>query len=132
VFDFVVSEWQDKMSFFEGIYDWRRLTEQRMSDGFQIAYKAKILGVESEIEMKVSNFVENEGWIATSTKGPQCKGKWSFARVNGNTRFTYTLEYKLPIPIVGGIMDALLVKRSWEKIIDKSLRNLKEHLETQG
>ena len=129
VFDFVVSEWEKEMSFFEGIHDWQPGSEGRMGDGFQISYKAKILGVETKIEMEVKDYVENKGWVATSTTGPRTIGEWRFAPMNGGTRFTYVLDYQMPMPIVGGIVDTLLVKGTWVRLIDKSLQNLKRALE---
>jgi len=86
--------------------------------------------VESVLEMEVSDFVENEGWIATSTKGPKTRGEWRFAAVNGGTRFTYVLDYQMPMPIVGGILDTLLIKGNWVRFINKSVQNLKRALET--
>jgi hypothetical protein len=35
----------------------------------------------------------------------------------------------MPVPILGGILDALFMKPAWEKIIESSLQNLKELLE---
>jgi hypothetical protein len=130
VFAFVVSEWEKEMSFFEGIYDWQPGSEKPMGDGFQISYKAKILGVETEIEMEVRDFEENKGWVATSTGGPRTVGEWRFAPKRDGAQFTYILDYQMPMPIVGGILDALLVKRTWVRLIDKSLQNLKAALET--
>ena len=129
VFDFVVSEWEKEMNFFEGIYDWQSGSEGRMGNGFQISYKAKILGVETKIEMEVNDYVKNKGWVATSTTGPKTIGEWRFAPVNEGTRFTYVLDYQMPMPIIGGIIDTLLVKGTWVRFIDRSLQNLKNALE---
>lgn len=52
VFDFVAAEWEKKMSFFEGVYDWRLTSGKTMGDGARCAYKVKILGTETEIEKR--------------------------------------------------------------------------------
>jgi len=117
------------MSFFEGLYDWHVKSGARMGDGFRISYNVKILGVETKIEMKVDEFIENKGWISNSTDGPKTRGEWRFAPNNGGTRFTYVLDYKMPMPGIGGILDKLLVRKTWVRLIDKSLENLKGALE---
>jgi len=131
VFDYVVSEWEADMSFFEGIYDWKPESDGTMGNGFQIAYMAKILGVETKIEMEVKDFEKNKGWMATSTSGPKTVGEWRFAPENGGTAFTYILDYQMPMPVIGAILDALVVKNTWVELIKKSLQNLKTVLETQ-
>jgi len=130
VFKFVVSEWEKEMSFFEGIYDWKPENDGRMGNGFHITYKAKILGVETEIEMEVKDFEENKGWVANSTAGPRTVGEWHFAPMKSGTEFTYILDYQMPMSIVGMILDALTVKKTWMGFIDKSLQNLKTTLES--
>ncbi|MEA3377309.1 MAG: hypothetical protein U9R72_14050 [Chloroflexota bacterium] len=55
--------------------------------------------------------------------------RWIFGEANGKTRFTYGLTYDLPVPIIGGILDALFMKPAWEKIIENSLQNLKQLVE---
>lgn len=129
VFDFVAAEWEKKMSFFEGIYDWRLTSGKTMGDGAKCAYKVKILGTETEIEKEVSGFVKNKEWTATSFKGPESRAQLIFAPIDSKTRFTYILEYKVPIRIIGGLLDALVIKKQWETSIDKSLQNLKRLME---
>ena len=39
------------------------------------------------------------------------------------------MTYKMPIPILGNILDKLFMIPAWEKIIEKPLQNLKEQTE---
>lgn len=128
VFEFA-ADWQNWLKFFEGVSDLKPTTEKTRGVGSRFAYKIKTLGVEDETEREVTGFVENEGWTATSIKGPQSNVQWVFARVSEKTRVTLIEEYKVPIPLVGGILDALLIKRYWETNIEKVLHNLKRLLE---
>ena len=127
VFEFV-ADWHNTAKFYEGIYDLKPTTEAR-GEGARFIHKAKVLGIESETEYEVSDFVENEGWTSTSVRGIETKVQWIFASLDDGTKVTHIVEYKPPIPIVGVVVDALLVKRQWETNIQRSLQNLKRLLE---
>jgi hypothetical protein len=79
--------------------------------------------------MVVRDFVKHQGWIAVSTRGPKTKGEWIFTPADNGTNFTYILNYKMPIPLLGGLLDSLIAKKQWEALIEKSLRNLTERIE---
>ena len=128
VFDFV-TDWQNMSRFMERTYDWKPTTEKTRGDGVRVAHRQKGLGREFGYECEISGFVENEGFTLTSFRGPEAKSQWIFERLGDRTKVTLIAEYKVPVPIVGGILDALLVKRMAETMFDKSLQNLKRLLE---
>ena len=128
VFDFV-TDWQNMSSFMEGTYDWKPTTDKTRGDGTRVAHKQKGLFREIGYECEVSGFVENEGFTITSFKGPEARSQWVFERLDDKAKVTLIVGYKVPVPIVGGILDALLVKRMSETMFDKSLQNLKRLLE---
>jgi ligand-binding SRPBCC domain-containing protein len=131
VFDFVVAQWEANMSFWQGgVYKWTPLTRGAMGDGFRVRYVARMLGVGFQIEMEVEDFLRYEGWVAVSRKGPSAEGRWRFVSDDGKTRFTYGLSYDLPPPVIGPLMDRLLMKRLWSNAIDRSLANLKRLIES--
>jgi len=124
-FALVVAEWEGDLSFWQGgVYDWEP-SERPMGDGFVVSYLAKILGLGYRIEMSVQDFQANRGWTAVSRKGPETTGTWRFEALDGSTRFTYRLEYSMPLPLVGGLLDKLLLAPRWARIIDRSLEHLK-------
>jgi ligand-binding SRPBCC domain-containing protein len=129
VFDYIVAEWEGTMSFFAGVFAWTPDPAKPMGDGFQFSYKVKLLGLPTKIEMVVRDFVKHQGWIAVSTRGPKTKGEWIFTPADNGTNFTYILNYKMPIPLLGGLLDSLIAKKQWEALIEKSLRNLTERIE---
>ena len=133
VFDFVVAEWESSMSFWQGgVYKWTPLSEGPMGDGFRVSYVARMLGVGFHVEMEVENFVAYEGWIAVSRTGPSAEGRWLFVSENGSTRFTNGLTYSLPPPVLGPLLDKLVMRRLWSRAIDRSLLNLKRSIEGGG
>jgi len=104
-------------------------TEITRGTGARYAYKAKMLGMKTPVESEIQDFLENEGWTGVSVKGVEAETRWLVEQVNGKTKFTYGLPYKMPIPIRGSIRDKLFMIPAWEKIVENSLQNLKELLE---
>jgi hypothetical protein len=52
-----------------------------------------------------------------------------FEKLNGGTRLSYILEYSLPIPVVGALLDRMLMRPGWQRRLEASLGNLKRHFE---
>ena len=69
------------------------------------------------------------GWTGVATKGLPHKTQWVFEAIRDRTRFTYIVEYDLPWPILGPILDSLLMRPGWQRILEHSLRNLRLHFE---
>ena len=128
VFNFT-RNWKNYASFYEGIYDWRPTTEITSGKGARFAYRAKALGREYEIETEVMEEVENRKRSFASVHGAETKGEWLFEPLKDGTRITYIVEYKLPIPIIGGILDVLFFKPKRRAHIEKLLQNLKGLME---
>jgi len=121
------------MSFWQGgVHKWTPLSEGPLGDGFRVSYIARMLGVGFHIEMEVQNFVRHEGWVAVSRKGPSAEGRWRSVSDDGTTSFTYGLSYDLPPPVLGPLMDKLLMRRLWSRVIERSLANLKRAIESQS
>ena len=41
------------------------------------------------------------------------------------------LEYDLPWPLLGPILDSLLMRPGWQRMLEHSFRNLKKHFERE-
>lgn len=129
VFDYA-SDWQRWPEWFEGVSEFTPVTDTAAGNGARYTYTAKLMGIPAAVETEIHDFIENAGWIGVGTKGLPHQTRWVFERYNGNTRFTYTLEYRLPLSIIGVVLDYVFVRRSWENIIEKSLRNLSMRFES--
>ncbi len=124
VFNFT-SNWENSRKFQEGLHNWMPTTEKTGGKGARFSYWAKPLGTKYEIETEITDEVENKSRTYASIKGPKTRGQWFFEAMDGGTRITYIVEYQLPIPIVGGILDRLFVKPKREAYTEKVLQNLK-------
>jgi hypothetical protein len=81
------------------------------------------------LETEIHDFVEKAGWRGEVVKGPPHRTQWVFEDLGTTTRLTYILEYRLPIPLLGSLIDSLVMRRGWQRRLDTSLRNLKLRIE---
>jgi len=125
VFQFLASQWETSLDFWAaGIEDWRAISSPPLGEGFQVEYVGRILGVGMKVRMEVRDFRPGRGWTANSMAGPPVRGVWRFDPLDGGTRFTYRLVYRMPPPLLGPLMDRLFVARQWASAIEASLANL--------
>lgn len=117
---------------FEGVSDFRATSAISLGNGARYAYRARLMGVSVGVETEIHDFVHNGGWTGVATRGVPHRTRWDFEPSGDDTKFTYALEYQLPIPLLGPVIDSLLMKPQWEKIIQRSLNNLRQRFLTQS
>lgn len=120
------SDWRKWSDWFEGVTDFKPTTEIQQGNGARYAYDAKMMGLMVKVETEIYNYVENKGWNGKATKGMPHQTEWIFKSTEEGSEFTYALEYKLPIPILGPLLDKWILTPQWIKIIERSLQNLKQ------
>jgi len=123
------SDWQRWEEWWVGVSGFRPTTGVTRGNGTRYAYKAWLAGVGVEVETEIHDFVENVGWRGVVTRGAPHATRWVFEPAGAGTRFTYVLEYRLPVPLLGPLLDALLVRPGWQRRLDRSLANLKARFE---
>ena len=119
-------KWQD---WFEGVSSFKPTTDSHRGNGTRYAYKAKMMGLTVGIETEIHDFVQNKGWSGKATKGMPHQTFWKFESINEGTKFTYALEYDLNFPLIGKWIDKTFIKPQWDKIIERSLQNLRFNME---
>jgi hypothetical protein len=74
----------------------------------------------------------NEGWvIVTPLMGVAARKTWSFERLGDATSVRFTLEYEPRPPVVGPLLDVVLLKRRWTAIAAQGMEGLKRLAEAQ-
>lgn len=126
------SDWRYWEKWWLGVSDFKPTTEVTGGNGTRYAYKAWAAGLTVHLETEIRDFVENVGWRGVVTKGLPHTTQWVFEAKGGTTRLTYILEYSLPIPLLGVLLDFLLMQPGWRRRLKRSLRNLKLHFEERG
>jgi hypothetical protein len=91
------------------------------------AYRARVMGFSAPVETEIHDFVRNRGWTGVSTKGIAARTYWTFEPIGDATKFTYAMEYQMPIPLLGPLLDSWFARPQWQKIVERSLNNLKRH-----
>jgi coenzyme Q-binding protein COQ10 len=117
---------------FEGVSDVKTTTAVTQGNGARYAYKVRILAVSAGVETEIHDFVLNRGWTGVSTKGVPHRTRWIFEPIGSTTRFTYAVEGHLPVPLLGSLCDSLFLKPQWDRIVQNSLNNVKQHFLTHG
>ena len=119
------SDWKRWEEWWHGVSHFRPTTETTRGTGTRYAYKAWVAGISMNVETEIHDFVEHVGWKGVATKGPPHRTQWAFEDEGATTRLTYVLEYGLPVPLLGPLLDAVLVRPGWRRLLDRSLQNLK-------
>lgn len=65
----------------------------------------------------------SRGWTGAGTRGLPHRTRWRFETQGQSMKFSYGLDYSLPPPLLGPMLDALFARREWRGIIRKSLSN---------
>lgn len=128
IFDFT-GDWRNLPQYFPGIYEWQPTTHMTEGEGARFSYKTRQLGVEFYIETEIITVVLNQERTFRTISGADIKAQWLFESMNGRTKTTYVLDYDVPVPIVGKIIDALLVRPKQEERVKEMLENLKMLIE---
>ncbi len=128
VFNFT-GDWRNLPEYQTGIKNWQPTTENTMGEGARFSYTTKELGIEFDIETEIVEVTLNEERVWKTVSGADIEAKYLFEPQNGRTKTTYILDYNLPIPVIGNILDALLIRKSRELWVDNMLQNLKTLIE---
>lgn len=121
------SDWREWSDWFEGVSTFYPISEMHQGEGARYSYYVNLFGLAIRVETEVRDYVENEGWRGVATRGIPHEAHWDFESVRDGTRFTYTLEYSLRLPLIGAFLDRVLVEPRWRRAIRHSLENLKAH-----
>ena len=123
------SDWTHWSEWFQGVSNFKPLTEVERGNGARYSYRASLLGFQAPVETEIAEFRENQGWKGIGHGSIPHTTFWLFESVGTKTRFTYVQEYRIPIPLIGTLLDTILLKRQWHNIIQSSLANLRHHFE---
>jgi uncharacterized membrane protein len=106
------------------VTDVKRLPNGGHTDKF--VYKMagiKLKGASEDIE-----YVPNQRIVTKTTGGAESTQTWQFEPAGGETKVTFTAEYIVPIPVLGKLAEAVIVKMN-DREGDLVLANLKARME---
>jgi len=128
VFEYA-ADWRRWPDWYDGFTDVSPTTEVERGNGAIYAYKMWVLGLRFKAQTEVHGFVEDNGWSGRRIRGVPHRTNYVFEDLTPHTRFTTSIYYSLPIPILGPVLCSLFFDKAWRRILENSLNNLKAHFE---
>ena len=102
---------------------------ERLPDGgYTHGWVYKMAGVRLKGSTETVEFLPNQRFVEETKGGIQSILTWTFEPEDGGTRLTVETEYKVPIPVLGRMAEALIVKMN-EREGELVLANLKARME---
>jgi len=96
--------------------------------GYKFRWVYKMAGMRFNGTSVDTEVVPNERTVTQSTGGIESTITWVFEPEDGGTKVTSLAEYKIPVPLLGKIAEAIIVKMN-ENEGDTIMANLKARME---
>jgi uncharacterized membrane protein len=96
--------------------------------GKNFAWSYKMAGINVEGASRTTEFIPNQRIVTQSTKGIESHFVWTYQPENSGTKVTVEVEYVVPIPVLGKLAEAIIVKQN-EQDAEDLLKNLKTQME---
>jgi uncharacterized membrane protein len=78
--------------------------------GYSLQWAYKMLGLRFEGKAEYTRLVPNEFCVIETTGGIKSTIVWTVRSWDNRTRVTFTVDYKVPIPLLGKIAEAIILK----------------------
>ena len=102
---------------------------QRLPDGgYTHGWVYNMAGVRLKGSTRTLEFVPNERFVEETKGGLESVLTWTFGPENGGTRLSVVTEYRVPIPVLGRMAEAIIVKMN-DREGTMVLANLKARME---
>jgi hypothetical protein len=128
VFEYA-ADWRRWEEWFDGVSNFESMTDVDQGTGAKYVYRAKLMGLPAKVYTEIHDYQENAGWRGVGSGAIPFTTRWIFEDRGEGSAFTFAVEYELPVPLIGGLLDRLIVKPEWRRIVDASLDNLRRHFE---
>jgi uncharacterized protein YndB with AHSA1/START domain len=96
--------------------------------GYSYDFVYKMAGMRLTGSSEDTEVVPNERVVSISTGGIESTITWTYEPEGGGTKITTLAEYKIPVPLLGKIAEAIIVKMN-ENEGDTVMANLKARME---
>jgi uncharacterized protein YndB with AHSA1/START domain len=96
--------------------------------GNRFGWVYKMAGVRFEGSSEVIEYVANQRTVTVSEGGISSTITWVFESEDGGTKVTFDAEYTVPIPLIGRLAEAIVVRQN-EREAETLLANLKARME---
>jgi uncharacterized membrane protein len=96
--------------------------------GYNFSWTYKMAGMRFEGASETTEAIANQRGVTESKKGIQSRFIWTYKPEAGGMKLTVQVEYTVPIPLVGKLAEAFIIKQN-ENEMNMMLANLKARME---
>lgn len=96
--------------------------------GYNYGWVYKMAGMRFEGASETTEYIPNKRTVVKSIKGIQSTFTWTYQSDAGSTKLTVEVEYTIPVPLLGKLVEAFIVKQN-EHEAGVMLANLKARME---
>ena len=116
-----------QLEWLPGIMEVRDVTGKGVGAHQRFSYK--MIGIRLEGESTCTEYVPNERIVTESKGGVVSTWAWTFKPENGGTRLSVVVDYTIPIPVLGKVVEAVVLKWT-EREADMAAENIKARMES--
>lgn len=102
--------------------------EELPTGGRKFNWVYKMLGIHLEGTSETTEYVANQRIVTKGTGGVASTFVWEFLPEGEGTKLNVSIEYIVPVPVLGKLAEGLIVKLN-EREADTLMANLKDRLE---
>ena len=114
------------MDFIPSMTEIRDVTGQGVGQKWGWTYK--MMGLPLKGEAEVTEYIRNERCVVKTTGGIISTWALTFKRGSGETRLNLVVEYTIPVPVLGKLVEGLVLRLN-QREAEFAVANLKERLE---
>jgi Polyketide cyclase / dehydrase and lipid transport len=124
--------WEDQITWIEDAVSVRVLTSYRRGVGVVVAVRTRVLGIPLLTDrLEVTVWDPPRRLVMAHRSLVRGVGEWFLQRVGGGTRFTWTEELALPVPILGELI-MVAYRPFMHRLMRRSLSNLERTVQHQA
>ena len=98
--------------------------------GANFEWTYNMAGVHFDGASETTEYIPNKRYITRSKKGIDSRFCWEYENVPEGTRLHLEVEYRVPIPLIGKLAEAVIIKQN-DHEANNMLHNLKDRMEVQ-
>lgn len=116
----------NQLEWLPSITDVREVTGLGKAQRFAWTYK--MMGMPLKGQTEVTDYVANKRLVFKTTGGIASTWAWTFAGAAGKSQLNLTVDYTVPVPILGKIAEKLILRQN-EREAELAMANIKARLE---
>ena len=116
----------NQLEYLPSIVEVKDVTGQGVGAHYRWAYK--MTGLRFEGESTLNEYIPNERMVVETKGGIVSTWSWTFTPEDGGTKVNLTVEYTIPVPVLGKLGEALVLKQN-EREAAQAMANIKAKLE---